>query len=574
MKNAFLHLARRYGAMAVWQRTYERGGSTFWANDAQKPYYDLITEDGAIHLWKVNETAPGGGTDYAYDSIGTDHLIYSASYGHTQADGPLTDNGLQSNDKANQFYESNTTSEFAEGQSAISGVSDYPYTLECWVKMAAEHTITDAPVPILAFTSGSTGNWNAISMREQITSRGSDSSQYAVIESMQNTSPLWSGTDVLSQPVDTKPHQGKQIQDGNWHHIVATFTSSKRVLYFDGRYVAEDTTVPDFVAGKIHIGTIDPDTGGAISTAGGCTRNIGCAAVYDKVLGAQEIANHYIAGLRHWDLKLSANVLPKTVAIHGDPYSTGILFPEGSSNDDLTFDPELRYMGALQEMWDLGAGGTFACIANVRRTGTDEDYIFDAYKVGCTYTWDAPKAGGGTLTYTYANNNDSGFKCYVNTNGNPVMVYGYPANNTHTATVHETHTWIPTRPWSSNRGYKTIVWNHKYDTLTSSGENHILTSTKSYTETANHGIDNAGEMVPASHSSTPWGGKAPGVGDQAYGSACWDGVLGPMALFPAQLTHGQAKRLSRSLTGTLPMRSRPDPRFISRHTRWCSPMRL
>ena len=572
MKHAFLNLARRYGAMAVWQRTYERGGSTYWANDAQKPYYDLVNDDGAIHLWKVNETAPSSGTDYAYDSIGTEHLIYSSSYGHTQAAGPLTDNGLQSNDNANQFYETGSSSEFAEGQSAISGISDYPYTLECWVKMSAAHDVSENPVPIMAFTSGQ--NWNAISIRESGQGRGADTSQYAVIESMQNTPSVWGSTDVLTQSTGVKPQIGKKIQGGDWHHIVATFTSSKRVLYFDGRHVAEDTTIPAFAAGKVHIGTITPDTGGGMTTAGSCTRNIACASVYPTVLGAQQIANHYIAGLRHFDLKLSANLLPKTVAIHGDPYSKGILFPEGSSDDELNFDPELRYTGALQEMLDFGEVGAFACVANVRRTGTDEDYIFDAYKVGCTFTWDAPKNPSGTLTYTSTNNNDSGFKCYVNASGNPVMAYGYPTNNTSTVTVHENHTWIPTRPFNSNRGYKAIVWNHKYDSSSSTGENHILTSTKSYTETANHGIDNAGEMVPAAHSSTPWGGRPPGVGDQAYGSACWDGVLGPMALFPVQLTQGQAKRLTRALTGTLPMRSRPDPRFISRHTRWCSPMRL
>lgn len=82
------------------------------------------------------------------------------------------------------------------------------------------------------------------------------------------------------------------ITVGTWHHVVATWDGAKARLYLDGRRVAEsDAAVAPRLAGDLLVG--HREIGDMPTSFRGSIDEV---AVYDRALGATEVARHHAAG--------------------------------------------------------------------------------------------------------------------------------------------------------------------------------------------------------------------------------------------------------------------------------------
>lgn len=97
---------------------------------------------------------------------------------------------------------------------------------------------------------------------------------------------------------------GPIYNDGNWHHVVGTYsTSAGMTLYVDGVAVAtapQPNINADTGYWKVGCGTLSTwtDAGGATTTEKPAyfTGQIQYAAVYTTVLTAAQVQEHYLAG--------------------------------------------------------------------------------------------------------------------------------------------------------------------------------------------------------------------------------------------------------------------------------------
>lgn len=214
--------------------------------------------DGAVNVWSMDETSGRG----VADSLGnTDARIYG--WGWKRGGDPATTSG-------HSAY-------FGEAAYAVSRHrTDGPetFSLESWVR-----TTSRAGGLLMGFGSSSKA------------------------KSSEHDRQLYLRTDGvlvygLNPERDKTLESSKPINDGKWHHVVATTSKSGSVLYVDGQAVSEDSsmTQAEDYRGYWHIGGDD------LSGFPRAPRNIYLDAdidnvvVYNNALSASQVRNHYSLG--------------------------------------------------------------------------------------------------------------------------------------------------------------------------------------------------------------------------------------------------------------------------------------
>jgi hypothetical protein len=226
----------------------------------EKPTYDrTVLQDHPTSYWALNEASGGTGYDWA----GQNGLSGVPSY----VPGIASDGGT-----AATF---NGTSQFSVSQQTV--VPPTTFSQELWFKTSAKHGG-------VMMGMGTSRGFGDDSMDRQLYMADSGTVYFASITNDQVMA-------VKSQ---------KALNDGAWHHVVATVGPSGAALYVDG---VLNSSRADQTAGHSLFGTAYWNIGG--HGIGGRPENpstgyfegaIDNVAVYDKAVSASVVAAHYKAG--------------------------------------------------------------------------------------------------------------------------------------------------------------------------------------------------------------------------------------------------------------------------------------
>jgi hypothetical protein len=218
------------------------------------PYRTEVLRDNPVAYWRLGESS---GTTAA-DETGT--------YPGTYVGSPTL--GVTGAVAGNTAVLFNGTSQYVQRDITIS---NYPVTLECWVKLtntSIEHRILQLANPsrsdeYLLLTAPPSRGWEM-----QLRNQGASFD-----------SPGW--------PVAS----GGTI-DTDWHHLVGVFAASGDCkLYLDGSVIATDTNSANFPPNQTRLGIArEMDSAPAFGAA-----TIDEVAIYPTALSAARILAHYNA---------------------------------------------------------------------------------------------------------------------------------------------------------------------------------------------------------------------------------------------------------------------------------------
>lgn len=220
------------------------------------PYSAAVAADGAQHYWRLGEPA---GT--AYDLIGDRDMTVASGVTRGTAGAIVGDADAAATFDGTQ-----------QGSASTEGTAPGPnvFSVEAW------------------FNTTSTSGGKIVGYGNQ--PAGSDSTNYDRHVFMEETGRLvfgvWTGqaSVVTSEP---------GLNDGQWHHVVATLSPSGLAMYVDGRLTQarSDVTAGQPYDGYWRIGG-DTSWAGAPYFAGA----IDDVAVYPAALSAETVAAHYTLG--------------------------------------------------------------------------------------------------------------------------------------------------------------------------------------------------------------------------------------------------------------------------------------
>lgn len=247
-------------------------------SSTQPSQYDTdVANDGATAFWPLGESSGSAILDHIGFNDGT------AQAGVTRGTaGPI------SGDSTTASTFSGDSTGWAATNSMISGGSDF--SIESWVK-----TTTTSGGKIVGYGNSNTG----------------DSNSYDRHVYMDNAGRIVFG--VYPGSTTTISSSGS-YNDGQWHQIVATLSSTKGMaLYVDGKRVASDpgTTTAQAYSGYWRIGGDNlngwPNQPSSEDFAGA----IGDVAIYPTALGLSTVQSHFI------DAGGTLNLPPKPTDTYG-----------------------------------------------------------------------------------------------------------------------------------------------------------------------------------------------------------------------------------------------------------------
>jgi PKD repeat protein len=309
---------------------------------AQSAYGDLVRSDGAQNHWRLGE--PSGTTGYDW---GTGRDLTLASGATRGVAGAIAGN-------------TNTATTFP-GTATVPAATPLRlwapnlFTVEAWFR-----TTTTRGGKIIGYGNSATGNSSSYDRHLYMTNNG------AVVFGVFNGT-----TQTISSP--------SGLNNGQWHHVAATYGPGGTALYVDGSQVAANaahTTARPF-NGFWRVGGDQLNSWPNRPTANAFAGTIDEVAVYHTALSAQKIATHHAVGLGN-----VVNQPPTasfTSTVNGLAVGTD---GSGSSDADGTI---------ASYAWNWGDGGT--------STGATASHTYAAggtYTVTLTVTDD----DGGTDTQT------------------------------------------------------------------------------------------------------------------------------------------------------------------------------
>src|SRR5262245_38187236 len=224
-------------------------------------YSNRVIADGAVTLWRLNETS---GTT-AVDMIGGNNGTISGGVTLGQA-GALSDG-----DKAFQ-YNGTSSAKVIVPTGAYQTFGTGPVTLECWVKLlgaAAAYSFVDAH--------------NSVSASAGIA---------VFCDATNFTGRARDGTTSITTAF---AQTAAAVADQAWRHVVLTFTRTPDTLtlFINGQQMVQNTGT---------IGSISSTTGTGLGCSSGGTLwylngALDDCAIYPTALTAAQIKAHYDAGL-------------------------------------------------------------------------------------------------------------------------------------------------------------------------------------------------------------------------------------------------------------------------------------
>lgn len=224
------------------------------------PYAQRVRADGATSLWRLDE--PGGAT--GYDSARYTDLTLGSGVSRSVPGAIAKDT-----DTATRFNGTST----GTASTPLAGAAAASYTVEAWVR-----TTSTNGGKIIGLGNRATGN-----------STGFDRSLYIDSTGRARFGVYDGHTRSVVGPVP--------VNDGRWHHLAATRTSTGLTLYVGGVAVAHSTnTAPTGFNGVWRVGgdtlTGWPAAPSSFYLAG----DIDEVAVYPAALTAQQISAHHTLG--------------------------------------------------------------------------------------------------------------------------------------------------------------------------------------------------------------------------------------------------------------------------------------
>ena len=238
-------------------------------------YESVVLADGPIFLWLLNETS---GTTAA-DATGNGNTgTYSGGYTQGAAGPAFQPTATKLDGSSGLVYE------------AAPGTSPSTFSAECWFKS------TGNSIPLAGFSNSQTGG------------SGSSYDRCLYLDSSGQVGfYVWAGGSGGYFATSSSAYN-----DGNWHHVVATFGSSVQKLYVDGVLVA--TTAAGAPGGSYSGYWLAGSVGGTdfvsvvdLSSAF-FSGTMGDFAVYPTVLSQTQVTNHFTAG-QQWKVLQSISVL-------------------------------------------------------------------------------------------------------------------------------------------------------------------------------------------------------------------------------------------------------------------------
>ena len=315
--------------------TWVTGTVPAGSSSTPRRYAQAVMADGATNHWYLGE--PSGGI--AYDYAGTGDLTAGSGVSRGTA------GAIQGDADRAASFNGTSTGTAATG-TPIAGPQ--VFSVEAWFR-----TTSSAGGKIVGFGDRTTGQ-----------SANHDRHVYMDTAGRLNFG-IWTGaTTVVSSP--------GSYNDGTWHHVVATMSSSGLAMYVDGTQVGART-------GSYRAQTYNGywRIGGDSSWSGASWFNgaIDEVAVYPVALTAQQVSSHTALG-RGQNLAPAASFTSQVADLTARVDGTGSTDPENA---------------ALTYAWDFG-DGTSGTGATASRTYT----AAGTYTVRLTVT----DAGGLTATTT------------------------------------------------------------------------------------------------------------------------------------------------------------------------------
>ncbi|WP_232012069.1 LamG domain-containing protein [Actinomyces slackii] len=227
------------------------------------PYGGRVLADGAAHYWPMDETSGASAADFV---AGSNLRLFGSNYSWGAESFLDTGSALNLSSQGRSLSNGYTNS-------AVPAPSSF--TMETWVR-----TETARGGAIMGFGSSRTGS---SSQRDRIVYMRNDGTvSFMLYPGQVNT-------------ITTE----KAVNDGEWHHIVATLSpTSGATLYVDGKVAASDAS---FTSGQSYSGYWRVG-GDSLQGVNGAPSNyyiqadIDEVAVYGAPLGPSQVATHYTLG--------------------------------------------------------------------------------------------------------------------------------------------------------------------------------------------------------------------------------------------------------------------------------------
>jgi PKD repeat protein len=233
------------------------------ATPAQGEYGDLVVGDGARHFWRLGE--PSGATGYDW-ATGRD-LTLPASATRNVA-GAIVDDA----DRAMTFNGVSST----QAYTPLRQWAPQVFTLEAWFR-----TTTTRGGKIIGYGSSATGTSSTYDRHVYLTDNGAVA--FGVYDG------------AVAQTIAS----GTGLNDGQWHHVAASFGPGGTALYVDGGPVAANPAATTAIPfnGYWRIGSDQLNNWPGRPTSNAFAGSIDDVAVYPTVLSAEKIATHRAVGL-------------------------------------------------------------------------------------------------------------------------------------------------------------------------------------------------------------------------------------------------------------------------------------
>jgi PKD repeat protein len=262
---AFIDTGRAPGSTHTSQvRITDPDGNVQWSTKsnmvtvgtaAASVYADLVTGDGAVHLWRLGEPSGTSGMDWA----GFDDVKLSGGFTRAVAGALVGDP-----DRASRF---DGSTGFAATTAPVEGPN--VFSAEAWFRT----------------TSRTGGKIVGFGDRNSGTSSNYDRHIY-----MDAQGRVWFGVwNSGSYTVNTT----QAFNDGKWHHVVGTMDGAGVTLYVDGKRIGTNagTAVAQPYSGYWRVGG-DTSWSGNPYFSG----DVDEVAIYPRVLTQQNVSTHFQAG--------------------------------------------------------------------------------------------------------------------------------------------------------------------------------------------------------------------------------------------------------------------------------------
>ncbi|MGI8779926.1 MAG: LamG domain-containing protein, partial [Solirubrobacteraceae bacterium] len=227
---------------------------------AGRSYRDVVGDDDPVSYWRLGETAGTAAADQQAANAGT----YVGSPALNRTGAPAGDA-----DRSPLF---NGTTQYVNvpDSASLDTLGNAGITLEIWAKRSSTTGTTDI----------------------NLFSKGCDAAELT-INATSGLVQFWKSCVVNTAPLATSTAAG-DIDDTEWHHIVATKAGTTSKLYVDGVDVTVIGTDSTLAATNVALRIGAWDSGGSLFDF--FPGRLDEAAVYSRALSATEVKLHYNAG--------------------------------------------------------------------------------------------------------------------------------------------------------------------------------------------------------------------------------------------------------------------------------------